>query len=148
MTEDKAKKAQQYMAERKSNCSQSVFRVFSGDYGMDENTALKVSQGFGGGMGYSGSVCGAVSGACMALGLSNPLSKDNPRQSVEKTYAMMNEFTRKFKELHGTVNCCELLGYDLTNPEQLAEARGKGVFTSRCPELVADAVNIAEDLLK
>jgi C_GCAxxG_C_C family probable redox protein len=98
-------------------------------------------------MGYSGGVCGAVSGACMALGMSNPPSKDNPRQSIDKTYGQAKEFVRRFKELHGTVNCCELLGYDLTKPEKLAEAREKGVFTNLCPNLVADAVKITEELL-
>jgi C_GCAxxG_C_C family probable redox protein len=145
---DKVKKAKEYMAERKSNCAQSVFRVFAEDLGLDENQALMISQGFGGGMGHTGQVCGAVTGAYMALGLGNPASKENPRQSVEKTYALVSEFERMFKNLHGSVNCSELLGYDLTKPEKMAEAREKGVFTTMCPGFVADAVKLAEDLLK
>ena len=30
------------------NCSQAVFAAFAGDFGMDEETALKVSAGLGG----------------------------------------------------------------------------------------------------
>lgn len=145
---DRAQQARQYMAERKSNCSQCVFRVFAEGLGLDENKALMISQGFGGGMGHTGSVCGAVTGAYMALGLANPASKENPRQSVDKTYGLIAEFERRFKKLHGTVNCSELLGYDLTKPEKVAEAREKGVFTTKCPVFVADAVKLAEELLK
>jgi C_GCAxxG_C_C family probable redox protein len=145
---DKAETAKQYMAERKSNCAQSSFRVFADDFGLDEVMALRISQGFGGGMGHTGHVCGAVTGAYMALGLANPASKDNPRQSVDKTYALVQEFDSRFKELHGTVNCSELLGYDLSKPEKVLEARAKGLFTTMCPGFVADAVKIAEDLLK
>jgi C_GCAxxG_C_C family probable redox protein len=145
---DRVKKAREYMAERKSNCSQSVFRVFSADLGLDENQALRISQGFGGGMGHTGNVCGAVTGAYMALGLANPATKENPRQSVEKTYSLVSEFERTFKKMHGSVNCSELLGYDLTKPEKVAEAREKGVFTTKCPNFVADAVKIVDDLLK
>lgn len=136
------------MTERKSNCAQSVFRVFAEDLGLDENLALMISQGFGGGMGHTGSVCGAVTGAYMAMGLAHPASKENPRQSVEKTYALVNEFEKRFKKLHGSVNCSELLSFDLTNPEQVVKAREAGVFTSLCPVFVADAVKIAEELMK
>jgi C_GCAxxG_C_C family probable redox protein len=144
----KTETSRNYMQERKSNCSQSVFRVFAEAYGLDENVALRISQGFGGGMGHTGSVCGAVTGAYMALGLANPASKDNPRQSVDKTYALVSEFEKRFKKLHGSVNCSELLGYDLTKPEITAKAREAGVFTTKCPNFVADAVHITEELLK
>jgi C_GCAxxG_C_C family probable redox protein len=140
--------AKNYMQERRSNCSQSVFRVFAETYGLDESMALRIAQGFGGGMGHTGNVCGAVTGAYMALGLANPASKENPRQSVDKTYALVQEFDKRFKKLHGTVNCSELLGYDLTKPEIVVKAREAGVFTTKCPNYVADAVKITEELLK
>jgi C_GCAxxG_C_C family probable redox protein len=148
MIMDKVNQAKENMAQRKSNCAQSVFRAFSQQLGLDEDLALSVSQGFGGGMGHTGSVCGAVTGAYMALGLANRTTKENPRQNVEKTYALIAEFTEKFKELHGSANCTELLGFDLTKPEEMVKARDKGVFLNMCPVFVADAVNIADDLLK
>jgi C_GCAxxG_C_C family probable redox protein len=148
MSNNKADKAKEYMSSRASNCSQSVFRVFAEQYGLDENLALKVSQGFGGGMGHTGGVCGAVTGAYMALGLANPASRETPRQSVDKTYGLVAEFNKRFKALHKTVYCNELLGYDLTKPEQVAAAREKGLFGTLCPAFVADAVRIAEELLK
>ena len=33
------------------NCAQAVFLAFSGDLGLDQTTALKISSCFGGGMG-------------------------------------------------------------------------------------------------
>jgi len=144
----KSSTAKQYMAERKSNCAQSVLRVFAQDMGMDEEIALSVSQGFGGGMGHAGSVCGAVTGAYMALGLANKTSKDNARQNIEKTYALMAEFNRRFKELHGSTNCTQLLGYDLSKPEGMKAAADAKVFITMCPNFVNDAVEIAEELVK
>jgi C_GCAxxG_C_C family probable redox protein len=145
---EKNKKASGLMAERKSNCAQSVFRVFSEDLGLDEDLALSISQGFGGGMGHTGSVCGAVTGAYLALGLANRTTKDNPRQNIDKTYALMGEFNRKFKALHGSTNCTELLGHDISKPEEMVKARDKGLFLSKCPVFVGDAVKIVEELLK
>ena len=51
------------------NCSQAVFAAFSEKIGMDEQTALRVSAGLGGGVGRRREVCGAVSGAAMLAGM-------------------------------------------------------------------------------
>jgi hypothetical protein len=45
------------------------------------------------------------------------------------------------------VNCTELIGYDLSNPKQLADAREKKVFHTRCSKFVRDAGEILEILL-
>jgi hypothetical protein len=46
------------------------------------------------------------------------------------------------------VICRELIGYDLSTPEGLAEAREKKVFTSVCPGLVGDSAKILETMLR
>jgi C_GCAxxG_C_C family probable redox protein len=148
MSNDRSKNAFNTMASRKANCAQSTFTAFSDELGMSKELALSISQGFGGGMGHTGSVCGAVTGAYMALGLASPASEENPRQNIEKTYALMDEFNKKFKALHGSLNCTELTGYDLGKPEEMLSARDKGVFLTKCPVFVEDAVKIVESLLK
>ena len=135
------------MAERKGNCAQSVFTAFSGELGLDERTAYNIAQGFGGGM-YVNSVCGAVTGAYMALGLANPVPLEDHRQNYEKIRTLRNEFNRRFSELHGAITCTELLGYDFSKPEEAAKARESGIFATKCPIFVKDAASIVEDLLK
>jgi len=49
------------------NCAQSVLFSFCDDLQLDKNSALKLSCGFGGGMGRKEEVCGAVSGGIMAI---------------------------------------------------------------------------------
>ena len=143
---DRAKNASEVMA-KKANCAQSLVTAFSEDFGLSQDTAYSLAQGFGGGMHIDG-VCGAVSGAYMVLGLANPVSKETPRQSMDKTNALITEFNRRFKELHGSLTCTGLLGYDLSQPEKSKEAREKGLFTEKCPVFVGDAVKILENLLK
>jgi hypothetical protein len=82
------------------------------------------------------------------LGLANHVSKESPRQSMDKTNALITEFNRRFKELHGSLTCTGLLGYDLSLPEKAKEAREKGLFAEKCPVFVVDAVKILESLLK
>ena len=50
------------------NCSQAVFAAFSEEVGLPRQTALQLASGFGGGVGRMREVCGAFSGAVMALG--------------------------------------------------------------------------------
>jgi C_GCAxxG_C_C family probable redox protein len=148
MKNNRAREAQEIMANRKMNCSQAVLSAFCEEYGLERNLALPVAQGFGGGMGHTGQTCGAVTGAYMVLGLAHKGTPENPRAGIDKTYAMIEEFSRQFKLLHGSLNCTELIGYDLGVPEKLAEARDKKVFSTICPDFVRDAVKMVESLLQ
>jgi len=145
---DRANEAFENMVNRKMNCSQAVISSFCEKFGLERNLALQLAQGFGGGMGHTGQTCGAVTGAYMVLGLAQKISSGNPRENIDKTYALMGEFNRQFKLLHGSLNCTELIGYDLSLPEKLAEAREKNVFAALCPNFVRDSVKILESLLK
>ena len=144
---DRVKAAQETMAARKANCAQSVLTAFSEDFGLNKEMAYNITQGFGGGM-HINSTCGAVTGAYMVLGLANPVTEDNPRQNMDKVVALEAEFNKKFKELHSALTCTELLGYDLSKPEELTKARDLGLFTKKCPDFVRDAAKIVEGLLK
>ena len=103
--------------------------------------------GFGSGMARSGNTCGAITGAYMILGLSQRINENNARESIDKTYKLIQQFNSAFKAQHGTLSCKELIKYDLSIPEQHAEARDKRIFITVCPDLVRDAGKILESLL-
>lgn len=119
------------------NCSQAVFSTFCSRYGLDEDAALKIGCGFGAGMGRLGKTCGAVTGAYMVIGLAYGDDK-------EKTYEIVQEFSRRFIERHKTTDCLELLGVDLITGDQKLAA---GRVNTICPDLVSDAADILEDIL-
>jgi len=45
------------------SCVQAIFSTYAESLGMDRQTAMKLSSGFGGGMGRMALTCGAVTGA-------------------------------------------------------------------------------------
>jgi hypothetical protein len=45
------------------------------------------------------------------------------------------------------VDCTDLLGYNLSDPQQLAEALNNKVMPKRCPALVMDAVKLVEKVV-
>lgn len=127
------------------NCSQSVFSAFAPQFGIPEKLALKLASPFGGGVARQGQICGAVTGALMALGAGR--GSDLPSKK-EETYRLGQELLQAFKSKHGSLLCRELIGCDLRTPEGLKQAKQKGVFTTICPGLMCDAVEIAQTFLK
>ena len=128
------------------NCAQIVFSSFSEDTGIPEDQAELLTSAFGGGM-YSGETCGAVVGALLTLGTKygtkipvNPTDMDIMR---EKTLA----FRERFKQKHGSCLCREILGVDCSTEEGAAIIEEKGLHQSICPHVMADAIEIVEDLL-
>jgi C_GCAxxG_C_C family probable redox protein len=128
------------------NCSQAVLSGYSEQFGLDCEKAFKVATGFGGGM-RMGGTCGAVSGAFIVLGLKYGNSTAEDKEGKANTYKKVEEYTKRFKARNDSVTCPDLLGCDITTPEGMKEAKEKGLFTSVCPGLVQDAVEILEEML-
>ena len=126
------------------NCSQAVFSVYSEQFGINTELALKIASGFGGGMGRQCKTCGAVTGAFMVIGLKYGHISADDRESKEKTYSMIREFARRFKEKNQSIKCEDLLGTHLiTGDKEIAALRVKEV----CPKMVQDAAEILDKLL-
>ena len=64
----RAIKAKEYFLQGYA-CSQAVALAFSDVIGLDEETLLKITLPFGGGLGRLRLTCGAVSGMAMVVGL-------------------------------------------------------------------------------
>lgn len=128
------------------NCSQAVLGSYCEQFGLECERAFKVATGFGGGM-RMGSTCGAVSGAFMVLGLKYGNTTAEDKEGKANTYKKVEEYTKRFKARNDSVMCRELLGCDLSTPEGMKEAQDKGLFSSICPRMVREAVEILEEMM-
>jgi len=128
-------------------CSSAVFSAFSDELGLDGKTAKKIACGFGAGISKSGNICGAVSGAIMVIGLRYGKTRVGDDATTDQTRLLVSEFLEEFTRRHGSVNCTELLGYNLGNAGEFQKAREKRLFVTKCPELVRDAAAILEEIL-
>ena len=129
------------------NCSQAVFFPYAQELGLDKKAALKVSCGFGAGMGCMGETCGAVTGAFMVIGLKHGRAEIADVQAKEKTYKLVREFVEKFKLRNGSIVCKELLGFDISTQEGMREAKQKNIHATLCPKFVKDAAEIVEEMI-
>ncbi len=129
------------------SCSQAVLSSFAGDLGLDTDTANKISCVFGAGIARTGNTCGAVTGAVMVIGLKYGKARAGDDAAKERTYALVQEFITAFRAKNGSINCTELLGYDLRDPAQRTSAHAKGAVALKCPGFTRDAVEILERMI-
>ena len=131
------------------NCAQAVFCAFADVFGMDADTAAKVSSGLGGGVGRMREVCGSVLGAAMVCGLKLGSADPADLTSKAKVYEVIQRIGARFKEANGSIVCRELLGQtDAAPGSATPEARTASYYRRRpCAELVRMAADILEDEL-
>lgn len=122
-------------------CSQAVLAAFSEALGLEKEMALKIANGFGGGIARKQEVCGAVSGAVMLIGLKYGKVQADDTISHEKTYRTIENFCSKFIERNQSIKCYDILGCDMPT------AKERGLFSTVCLKCVRDSAEIIEDLL-
>ena len=122
--------------------SQAVFCAFADEFGMDAETAARISSGLGGGVGRMREVCGAVTGATLVLGMLLGPDKD-------AVYPAVQELCAKFKSENGSVVCRELLAGTGATVGGAAEKRTAEYYRKRpCVELVRCAAKLLEEARK
>ena len=120
-------------------CSQAVLAVFCEEFGLSREQAFKISISFGGGM-RKGEVCGACTGAIMALGLRYGENKS-------KSDEMCVKFLDSFKKENGSYICRDLLDCDIRTEEGIKYAIDNNLFKEICPKMVESAAKIAQELI-
>jgi C_GCAxxG_C_C family probable redox protein len=127
------------------DCSQAILSTYCEDFGLDKQTALKLSCGLAAGMSRLGETCGAVTGAYLLIGLKYGKYLPDDVQAKEKTFERIQEFERRFVACNQSTNCRELLGFDLRSCNK---ETALPVIQKICPKLVECAAKIVESILE
>lgn len=119
------------------NCSQSVVAAFAPQIGLTEETALRLSAGFGAGIGRMREVCGAFCGVVTVLSMVYADPADPKDKS--RMYALVQEAAEQYRSRNGgSIICRELLAKAGAAPAggTAAEDRTADYYKKRpCPEL-------------
>lgn len=131
------------------NCSQAVVCAYCDLFGVDEETAMRMSEGFGGGMGRMRLTCGAVSGmsTIAGLALSKGIAGDIPTRT--KVYDSVQKMAKAFEEKNGSIICAELLGLNLPKDKGAVPTTRNNEFYKKrpCAGCVEDCARIIEEYL-
>ena len=131
------------------NCAQSVFAAYADLYGLDRETALRLSAGLGAGMGRMREVCGCCTGMFLLSGLACSAKDGADTEGKTENYRLVRELADAFRQrAGGSILCRELLGLERAEDDcRPAERTGEYYRKRPCPELVELACSIVEESL-
>ncbi len=131
------------------NCSQAVFLAFNDIIGLDEAFAARLVSPLGGGMGRMREVCGAVSGMLLVLGALYGYSNDDAKSEKSELYKRVQELAEKFKAIHKSIICRELLGEKKGEAGHVPEKRSPEYYNARpCTRVCMDCAALLDEFIK
>jgi C_GCAxxG_C_C family probable redox protein len=148
MSEQTAAKTALEMFAQKFNCAEAVLGGLVYEFNLDCNCSPRIATAFGGGMAGQGEICGALTGAMMALGLKYGRERGDDNNSKALTYGKVRELFTAFKVEFGSCGCFDLIGINLTTPEGLEQAKEVGLHENICPKYVKFCAEQAAQLIE
>ena len=131
------------------NCAQAVFGAFCEDFGIDFETGVKLSSGFGGGISRRREVCGAVSGAVMVLSMKYGYDDADAIEEKKALYKKVQEVLANYEAEVGSIICRELLGLSEKVSDPTPEERNEKYYAKRpCAELVYLSAKFTEEYMR
>jgi C_GCAxxG_C_C family probable redox protein len=125
-------------------CAESVLLAIAESHGIYSDLIPRIATGFCSGISRSGGMCGAVSGAIMGIGL--VAGRNFPAESLEPAYTLVQKLIRTFEEQYGSVNCRQLIGFDLDTEAGQRYFMENHLMES-CLQYAEDATRMAVSLI-
>ena len=131
------------------NCSQSVVAACAPQLGLTEEVALRLSAGFGAGIGRMREVCGAFCGVVTLLSMVYADPTDPKDKS--RIYALVQQAAEQYRSRNGgSIICRELLAKAGAAPAggTAAEDRTADYYKKRpCPELCRICADLCAEFI-
>lgn len=147
-SEDRIRRAEELFVQG-YNCAQAVTAAFADIYGYTEEQALRLSAGFGGGIGRTRQTCGAACGMVILAGMACGSTDAADREGKSENYRVVQSLLNRFKEQHGTLVCAELLKLKRDTPlsYEASERTAEYYRTRPCVNQVVSAARIYADYI-
>ena len=116
-------------------CSQAVFSAYTDEMGLDGAAALRLMEGFGGGLGGQQEACGALTAATAVIGFHESSGVPGDMDARQRVYGKVSRACELFRQEYGGLTCRDVM-------------RGEPLRPQCCPMKVKDAVLIIERVLK
>lgn len=136
---------------KRLHCSQVLAVVGLEKLGLNDPSVVKALGAFGGGIGGTGHVCGALVGAASVIGTlysrSSLEEKENPRMWAA-TKAVMKNFEELTAE-HGGIDCCQIARVDWMDRDQVKDFYGNAESRRQhCIKVVGETARALGELLE
>lgn len=118
------------------NCAEAILRAYREVLGLDlSDDVMRIASGFGGGLGHSGCMCGALSASTMVISLLQ--GRRSASDSRDPVYDSAAGFHNVFSENFGGT-CCRILNpHPFKSPEQ----------RRNCLKITSETAGLLQDYL-
>lgn len=113
--------------------------------GLEGERVWTAAAGFGGGMGRQQYVCGALTGAIMAIGLYGGRTIEDPKSIADTVRPRVAELIQVFTKRFGSANCGGLVPFDFKVEGEYAKFPTSGVKQRQCHQYVKYTVETVAD---
>ncbi len=136
---------------KRMHCSQVLAMIGLEKLGVNDPSVIKALGAFGGGIGGTGNICGALVGAVSVIGSlysrSSLEEKENPRMWAA-TKAVMKQF-EELTAAHGGINCCQIARVDWMDRDQVKDFYGNPESRRQhCITVVGETARALGELLE
>jgi C_GCAxxG_C_C family probable redox protein len=128
-------------------CSESCLMALARSQGVESPLIPRIATGFGAGVGRSGEMCGAVTGAVMGLSIRYGRDRVEPVRDW-RPYWYATELLERFRAEHGEVRCPALLGLDIAKPGDYEDFNRRNLWVNNCTRYILSATGIARDIIE
>jgi C_GCAxxG_C_C family probable redox protein len=126
-------------------CSEAVLLATSRWLGLKSDLIPRIATGFGAGICYRGSVCGALSGGIMALSLQ--FGRDDPKTKTTRLFQAGQKLITQFKREYGSVECSALTDCDIQTERGRKKYAMKNLWEASCRQYIGNVTAMVVDLL-
>jgi len=97
-------------------CAETAFVVLKAAYRLEDPMNASAAMALNGGVAYGGGVCGAITGAALAVGMLAERRIDDHARAKVVAREVIAALVDRFGEEHGAIDCRDLIGIDLRAP--------------------------------
>jgi C_GCAxxG_C_C family probable redox protein len=126
-------------------CAESVLLAVCESKDIKSALVPRIASGFCGGVAHTNGMCGAVTGAIMALNIF--YGRDNASESKEINYQKVQQFLKVFSAKFGSTNCPTLTDCDLSTDEGHQKFKELNVH-QKCSDYTGEATRMVLELMK
>jgi C_GCAxxG_C_C family probable redox protein len=113
--------------------------------GIESDLIPKIATGFCSGVAQTGGMCGALSGAILALSMVHGRGTNGDDRTF--LYEKIKKLVWAFEDQFGSDNCSQLLDLDLGTEQGQAEYKARNLYP-QCEGYVREAARLVGELMK
>lgn len=118
--------------ENQFGCAETAFIVLKEAFGLDGPQDSSAAVALNGGIAYGGGPCGALTGAALAVGMLAEQRIDDHARAKRVAREIVARTVDEFVAEHGSLNCRDLIRYDLRAPGGHDAFIASGIWRTTC----------------